>query len=227
MTDIGGRPLLWHLMTTFSNAGLKDFVVELGGQGEAVKRYLLDLLDLSRNLRVHFKDGRIDRGENRRADWTVDLIDAEGAQLQGLRPHLRRGTFVLCRGDALSDVNMSDLLAFHRGHGRLASVVAVRPAARFGKLDLVGDEVVDFAEKPSSGEGWTSSGLYVLEPDIFDVIDADDPGWERQLIERLSTDGELMAYKHESFWQRMDSLRDRQVLESLWQSGSAPWKNWE
>jgi glucose-1-phosphate cytidylyltransferase len=225
MTELGGRPLLWHLMMHFAARGLRDFVIGLGDGGERVKRYLVDLCALSGNLTVHLGDGRVERTGGKQLDWRVDLVHASPG-LEGLKPYAGNGTFILARGDALSDIDLSAVLRFHRGHSRLASIVAVRPEARFGLLDMVGDEVVDFAEKPRTGDDWTSAGLYFLEPDALAPSD-ESSDWEQELIEGLSAEGELMAYRHEAFWQTAETLRDRQALESAWQSGSAPWKNWE
>jgi glucose-1-phosphate cytidylyltransferase len=228
MTEIGGRPLLWHLLMHYANCGFKDFVLAVGERTDAIKRYLVDLCTQNGNLKLDMKDGRIERESHARYDWQIDLVDAgTRSQLRQLLPYLSRGTCLLSRSDALSDIDLNLLLDFHRDHGRLATVLAVRPPARFGRLDLVGAEVVDFVEKPQSGEGWASGGVFVLEPDVFEYIDADDTQWESQLVEHLSEQGELMAYKHESFWQGVESLRERQLLENLWQSGKAPWKNWE
>ena len=226
MVEVGGRPLLWHLMMHFAHGGLNDFVIGLGKEGSQIKRYLLDLCNLGSDLRIHLKNGRVERRDGRQPDRTVDLLEAGSGPLLSLLPHLGRGTFMLCRADALSDLDPAVVLDFHRSHGRLGTIVAVQPEARFGRLDLVGDEVVDFTEKPRAGEGWTSSSFFVLEPDIFDFVDADDTEWELSLVERLADAGELMAYKHESFWRSVEALRDKQMLESLWQSSAAPWKNW-
>jgi glucose-1-phosphate cytidylyltransferase len=231
MTEIGGRPLLWHQLMRASQQGFKEFTIGLSAGGERVKRYLLDLCSLSGNLSVDLETGRIERGLDVRYDWKIDLLDLgseiNGAAVKRLAEYVGAGSFILSRCDAFSDIDLKELMRFHLGHGRLATLVAIQPPARFGNLDLVGDEVVDFTEKPQEGEGWIPTGLFVLEPPVIDSLRDDDNQWESTIIDQLSRDGEIMAFKHESFWQGIEALRDRQNLESLWQSGKAPWKNWE
>jgi glucose-1-phosphate cytidylyltransferase len=164
-------------------------------------------------------------------DWTVELVDTAlatqtGGRIKRLAPYLGRGTFMLTWGDGLSDVDLRALLAFHRSHGRLATVTAVRPPPRFGQLDIDGDQVLRFSEKPEKQEGWINGAFFVLEPGVFDYNDGDDTAWEREPLERLAADGQLMAFRHEGFWQCMDTLRDKMVLEELWQEGRAPWRIW-
>lgn len=154
------------------------------------------------------------------------LETATGGRIKRLGPHIGNDTFMLTWGDGVSNVNLQDLLAFHRAHGRLATVTAVRPPARFGRLELEGDRVVEFSEKPQLGEGWINGAFFVLEPSVFDYVDGDATQWEREPLERLAREGQLMAYKHDSFWQCMDTLRDRKLLEQLWQAGNPPWKTW-
>jgi glucose-1-phosphate cytidylyltransferase len=233
MIEIGGRPILWHIMMHYARYGLKDFVLALGYKGEYIKRYMLDYCTLNANLSVNLKDGRVSReGGDAPADWRVDLIDTgletmTGGRIKRLQPYLSDGTFMLTWGDGVSDIDLDDLLAYHKSHGKLATVTAVRPPARFGKLEMEGDRVVEFAEKPQIGEGWINGAFFVLEPGIFDYIDGDETQWEREPLERLAAAGELMAYKHYSFWQCMDTLRDKRLLESLWASGNPPWKTWD
>ncbi len=232
MVEIGGRPILWHIMMQYAQYGYKDFAIALGYKGEYIKRYMLDYCALNSNLSVHLMDGRVERDGGLRDDWTVDLIDTgldtmTGGRIKRLQPYLGTGTFMLTWGDGVSDVNLDDLLAFHKSHGRLATVTAVRPPARFGRLQMEGDKVTDFAEKPQIEEGWINGAFFVCEPQVFDYIEGDETQWEREPLERLAADGELMAYKHYSFWQCMDTLRDKRLLETLWQDGKAPWKTWE
>jgi glucose-1-phosphate cytidylyltransferase len=162
----------------------------------------------------------------------IDLIDTGSATLTGgrikrLAPYLNNETFMLTWGDGVADVNLRQLMEFHRAHGKLATVTAVRPPARFGRLEMQGDQVSSFTEKPQLGEGWINGAFFVLEPGVMDYIDGDDTQWEREPLERLAADGQLMAYKHTSFWQCMDTLRDKKLLETLWDAGNAPWKTWE
>jgi glucose-1-phosphate cytidylyltransferase len=232
MVEIGGRPILWHIMRHYAHYGLKDFVVALGYKGEVIKKYMVDYSSLNSNLTVKLNTGRVDIHGGYRPDWTVDLVDTgmstlTGGRIKRLQPYLGNETFMLTWGDGVSDVNLSDLLAFHKQHGKLATLTAVRPPARFGHLVFNGDQVAQFSEKPQTMEGWINGAFFVLEPGVFDYIDGDDTQWEKEPMERLAADGQLMAYRHTSFWQCMDTLRDKKLLEELWHSGKAPWKIWE
>jgi glucose-1-phosphate cytidylyltransferase len=232
MVEIGGRPILWHIMMHYSHYGFGEFVVALGYKGEVIKRYMVDYCSLNSNLTVRLQTGEVELNGGYRPDWTVELVDTgvstlTGGRIKRLAPYLGDGTFMLTWGDGVSDVNLRDLLAFHRAHGRLATLTAVRPPARFGHLDLDGDRVVEFSEKPQTREGWINGAFFVLEPGALDYIDGDDTQWEREPMERLARDGQLMAYRHTSFWQCMDTLRDKRLLETLWEGGRAPWKIWE
>jgi glucose-1-phosphate cytidylyltransferase len=237
MVEIGGRPILWHIMMHYSTYGLKEFVVALGYKGEAIKRYMADYCSLAADLRVSLKTGRVERhgnganGDHGSGDWLVDLIDTgqqtnTGGRIKRLAPHLGNGTFMLTWGDGVSNLNLTELLKFHRRHGRIATVTAVRPPARFGRLELDGERVARFDEKPLSGEAWINGAFFVLEPRVFDYIDGDATQFEREPLERLAREGELMAYQHDGFWQCMDTMRDKVRLESLWATGDAPWKIW-
>jgi glucose-1-phosphate cytidylyltransferase len=238
MVEIGGRPILWHIMMHYSTYGFKEFVVALGYKGECIKRYMADYCALAPDLRVSLKTGSVERhgnGGNGHAgseDWVVDLIDTgqqtnTGGRIKRLAPHLGNGTFMLTWGDGVSNLNLTELLKFHRRHGRIATVTAVRPPARFGRLELDGERVAHFDEKPLSGEAWINGAFFVLEPRVFDYIDGDDTLFEREPLERLARAGELMAYRHDGFWQCMDTMRDKVRLESLWASGDSPWKVWK
>lgn len=232
MVEIGGRPILWHIMRHYAHYGFKDFVIALGYKGEVIKRYMLDYCSLHSNLTVNLRTGEVRREGNFTPDWTVELIDTgirtqTGGRIKRLQPYLGNETFMLTWGDGVSDVDLRRLLEFHRRHGKLATLTAVRPPARYGHLKFDGDRVAEFTEKPQIGEGWINGAFFVLEPGIFDYIDGDDTVWEREPLERLAADGQLMAYKHESFWQCMDTLREKYILQQLWDSGRAPWKIWE
>jgi glucose-1-phosphate cytidylyltransferase len=234
MVEIGGRPILWHIMKHYACFGYRDFVIALGYKGEVIKRYMVEYASLQSDLTVELRDGKV-RSHNGNGstvdDWTVDLIDtgqdtATGGRIQRLAPYVGDSTFMLTWGDGVSDVDLHALLAFHRSHGKLATMTAVRPPARFGHIEFEGDAVVEFSEKPQLGEGWINGAFFVLEPAVFEYVDGDDTQWEREPLEGLARDGQLMAYKHESFWQCMDTLRDKKLLEELWQTG-APWKTWD
>ena len=217
MVEIGGEPILWHIMKHYAHYGFDSFSIALGYRGEYIKRYFRDYSSLQGDLTLSLADGRVVRGEGYGAPrdcWTVDLVEtglytATGGRIKRLAPYLGNETFMLTWGDGVSDVNLNDLLAFHRSHGKLATVTAVRPPARFGKLEMFGEKVVRFSEKPQLEEGWINGAFFVLEPEVFDYIDGDSTQWEREPLERLAEDGQLMAYCHDSFWQCMDTLRDQ------------------
>lgn len=228
MVEIGGRPLLWHLMRWFAHHDLEQFVVALGYRGDVIKDWFLNFVPRNSSLRIDLRSGSTTYFDGERPSWTVDLIDTglhtqTGGRLRRLRPHLDAGTFIATYGDGLSNVDLRALVAFHRSQGRLATVTAVRPPARFGALELDGDRVTSFVEKPQSGEGWINGGFFVLEPAALDYIDGDETLWEQGPLDRLAADGQLSAYRHDGFFQPVDTPRDRQLLERLWDTGNAPW----
>jgi glucose-1-phosphate cytidylyltransferase len=231
MVEIGGHPILWHIMKHYSRHGFGNFVIALGYKGEYIKRYMVDYCSLQSDLTVGLRDRSVrSHGENGPEDWTVDLIDtgqetATGGRIKRLAPYMGDGTFMLTWGDGVSNIDLHKLLEFHKSHGRLATLTAVRPPARFGHLELVGQEVVEFSEKPQLGEGWINGAFFVLEPGVFDYIEGDGTQWEREPLEGLARDRQLMAYRHDGFWQCMDTLRDKKLLEELWLE-SAPWRTW-
>jgi glucose-1-phosphate cytidylyltransferase len=232
MVEVGGRPILWHIMQHYAHYGFRDFVIALGYRGEYIKRYMIDYGLAESDLTVDISSGDVLRHGNRRPDWTVDLVDTgvttmTGGRIKRLRRYLNGSTFMLTWGDGVSDVNLKELLAFHRRHGKLATVTAVRPPARFGHMVFEGDRVKEFSEKPQASEGWINGAFFVLEPAIFEYIEGDQSPWEREPMEKLARDGQLMAYRHAGFWQCMDTLRDKRLLENLWESGQAPWKIWK
>jgi glucose-1-phosphate cytidylyltransferase len=232
MVEIGGRPILWHILRHYAHYGFKDFVIALGYKGEVIKKYLVDYASLNSNLTVRLGTGQVDVHGGSRPDWTVDLIDTgistlTGGRIKRLKPYVGNETFMMTWGDGVSDVNLHELLKFHRAHGKLATLTAVRPPARFGHMVFKGDQVTEFLEKPQTMEGWINGAFFVCEPAVFDYIDGDETQWEKEPMERLAADGQLMAFRHTSFWQCMDTLRDKKLLEELWQKGDAPWKVWE
>ena len=232
MVEIGGRPILLHIMQHYSCFGFKDFVIALGYKGEYIKKYMLDYCSLHSNLTVNLKNGEVIVHDGPRLDWTVQLVDTgvktqTGGRIKRLAPFLGNETFMLTWGDGVSDLNLAELLKFHRSHGKLATLTAVRPPARYGHLELDNGRVSVFDEKPQTKEGWINGAFFVLEPGVFDYIDGDDMVWEQQPLQRLADDGQLMAYQHTSFWQCMDTLREKHILETLWETGKAPWKIWE
>ncbi len=231
MVEIGGRPMLWHIMKHFAHHGIDEFVVALGYKGEVIKRHFVDVIGVDGSLSVFLKERRVERPDPSTEDWVVHLVETgvetiTGGRLKRLRAWLEDETFMMTYGDGVCDVDLGRLVAFHRAHGRLATVTVVRPPARFGALQIDGDQVLRFSEKPQTGEGWINGGFFVLEPGVFDYIEGDQTHWEREPLERLAEDGQLMAYRHESFWLCMDTLRDKRALDALWASGHAPWKVW-
>jgi glucose-1-phosphate cytidylyltransferase len=231
MVEIGGRPILWHIMKHYHRHGFDDFVIALGYKGDQIKRWTLDLAAIQGDITVRVGQGQVERHDGARDDWIMTLVDTgldtqTGGRVKRLAPHLGDGTFMLTWGDGVSDIDLSRLVEFHRSHGKLATMTAVRPPARFGHIELDGEVVSEFSEKPQAREGWINGAFFVLEPQVIDYIDDDMTHWEREPLERLAAEGQLRAYRHESFWQCMDTLRDRVLLESMWESGNPPWKTW-
>jgi glucose-1-phosphate cytidylyltransferase len=231
MVEIGGRPILWHIMSIYAAAGHRDFVIACGYRGEYIKEYFCRLTQYSSDMTVELGRGKITIEKNRAPDWRVTMVDTgsateTGGRIKRLREFVGDEPFMMTYGDGLANVDLGALVAFHRAHGKLATVTAVRPPARFGGLEFDGDRVRCFSEKPQVGEGWINGGFMVLEPKVIDYIDGDAEPFERKPLERLARDGQLMAFRHEGFWQPMDTLREKMVLERLWQAGDAPWKVW-
>ncbi len=232
MVEIGGRPILWHIMKIYATQGFREFVVALGYKGDDIKNYFLNYYYLRNDVTIHVANGYREVHNGGREDWIVHLIDTglatqTGGRIKRLASWVGRETFAMTYGDGVADVDIQEVVAFHRKHGKLATVTAVRPPARFGGLSFDGDLVTRFVEKPQIGEGWINGGFFVLEPGVLDYIEGDDTLFEREPLERLAEDGQLVAYRHERFWQGMDTLRDVRLLESLWRAGNAPWKVWK
>lgn len=231
MVEIGGRPILWHILMHYAHFGHTDFAIALGYKGEVIKKYVSDYAALEGDLTVHMGTGRVERHDDQPHDWRVSLIDTgqdtlTGGRIKRLRPYVGDSTFMLTWGDGVSNVDLDALIAFHRAHGKLATLTAVRPPARFGHLRFAGDRVEEFSEKPQTAEGWINGAFFVLEPQVIDYIEGDQTQWEREPLQRLASEGQLMAYKHAGYWQCMDTLREKHILEELWNSGQAPWKTW-
>jgi glucose-1-phosphate cytidylyltransferase len=231
MVEIGGKPILWHIFNIYSAHGFNDFVVALGFKGEVIKEYFLHFYALNNDITVDLRSGSTTVHHGRQPPWTVHLADTgqetqTGGRVARLREQVGGETFMLTYGDGLANVNIAELVAFHRSHGKLATVTTVRPPARFGGVVFEGDRVAEFTEKPQAEGGWINGGFFVLEPGVFDYIDGEQTIWEREPLERLAADGQLMAFRHEGFWQPMDTLREKKLLQDLWDSGQAPWKTW-
>lgn len=229
MVEIGDRPILWHIMQQYAYYGIKDFYIALGYKADVIKRYFLNFHALeSEMLSINLADGSIDAHRTAPIDWRINLIETglatnTGGRLKRLAPFLSDGTFMLTYGDGVSNINLHHLLDFHRSHGKIATVSAVRPPARFGGLTIEDGRVTCFIEKPQIGEGWINGGFMVFEPQIFDYIADDHTILESHVLEKVAEEGQLMAYQHHDFWQCMDTLRDKRYLQSLWESGNPPW----
>ncbi|WP_020503314.1 glucose-1-phosphate cytidylyltransferase [Lamprocystis purpurea] len=231
MIEIGGKPLLWHIMKIYSAHGINDFIVCCGYKGYVIKEYFanyfMHVSDVTFNLRTHSMEVHQQSAE----PWRVTLIDTgertmTGGRLKRVRTFLNDENFCLTYGDGVSDIDITALIAFHEAQGKLATLTAVQPPGRFGALNLNGDKIACFQEKPNGDGAWINGGFFVLSPKVIDYIDGDATSWEREPMERLANEGQFAAFRHGGFWQPMDTLRDKQHLEQLWQTGKAPWKNW-
>ena len=232
MVEVGGKPILWHIMKHYAQFGFREFVVALGYKGEIIKDYFLGYRHRSSSLVVHLKTGHVDVHDAMGEDWIVHLLDSgertqTGGRVRRVMEYVGDEPILLTYGDGVCNVDIARLVDFHRTHGKAATVTATRPPARFGGLSFTKERVTTFIEKPQIGEGWINGGFFVLEPRVRRYLgDSDDMVLERQPMERLAADGELVAYPHDDFWQCMDTVRDVKLLEELWASGSAPWKTW-
>jgi glucose-1-phosphate cytidylyltransferase len=231
MVEIGGYPILWHIMNIYATHGFKYFLIACGYKSEHIKDYFLNYHTRQSDVSVDLKSGHVDIQNGRGPDWHVTLAETglntqTGGRIKRCKPWVGNETFMATYGDGVGNINISDLVRFHKAHGKLATLTAVRPQARFGGLMFDGDRIFCFSEKPQVGEGWINGGFMVLEPAVLDYIAGDTTLFEREPLERLATEGQLMAYRHEGFWQPMDTLREKELLESLWRSGRAPWKIW-
>jgi len=232
MVEIGGQPIILHIMNIYATYGYNEFIVALGYKGEIIKNYFLHYYHLRNSFTINLSNGRIDVHNKHQKDWVVHLIETglhteTGGRIKRLAPWIGNETFMMTYGDGVANINIQKLVAFHRRHGRLATVTAVRPPSRFGGLSFKDDCVIKFVEKPQIGEGWINGGFFVLESGVLDYIEGDETIFEQKPLERLAEDGQLIAYHHDGFWQCMDTLRDVQLLSSLWESGNAPWKIWK
>lgn len=232
MVEIGGRPVLWHIMKTYSAYGVVDFIVCCGYKGYMIKEYFANYTLHLSDVTVDLRKNTIEVHQSNVEPWRITLVDTgdatmTGGRLKRVAPYLQNEDFCFTYGDGLSDVNITDLIAFHRAHGTLATVTAVQPPGRFGQLKLDQKKIVSFNEKPQGDGAWVNGGYFVLSPQVIDYIAGDDSIWEREPVERLASQGNLSAFVHRGFWQPMDTLRDKLALEELWNSGKAPWKVWQ
>lgn len=233
LVEVGGKPILWHIMNIYSAFGFNEFVLALGYKGEYIKEYFLNFYAFNNDLTVDLADGKSEIHEGKQPNWKISLVDTgqntmTGGRIKRLQSQSWIGneTFMVTYGDGSADISISELVAFHKSHGKIATLSAVRPPARFGGLRIEGRRVAEFVEKPQSGEGWINGGFFVLEPQIFDYIAGDETSFEWEPMQKLASDGQLMAYQHDGFFQPMDTIRERNILEELWASGKAPWKMW-
>jgi glucose-1-phosphate cytidylyltransferase len=230
MVEIGGRPILWHIMQHYSGYGFNEFVICLGYRGEAIKRYITEYAKLTSNLTVKLRSGDVMRhGDANQFNWTVDLVDTginteTGGRLKRVREYIGNTPFMMTYGDGVCDVNLNELLEFHKKNKKLATLTAVHPQARFGHMHMDGDLITQFNEKPQVEAGWINGGYFVLESKVLDYIEGDETWFERDVLDKLAAKKELVAFKHPNFWQCMDTMRDKRMLEDLWNTGKAPWK---
>ncbi len=232
MVEIGGRPIIWHIMKHYAHHGFNEYHIALGYLGHVLKRYFLDYATMNASLTVDLSDGKVEAHDRSEEDWVVHLIDTgldtlTGGRVKRLEPWLHGEAFMATYGDGVCNVDLKDLLAFHRSHGLIATVTAVRPPARFGGLIFEGDLVAEFTEKPQIGEGWINGGYMVFEPEVFEYLEGDDSSLEANVLERLAAERQLASFRHDQFWQCMDTLRDKRLLERLYRHDSAPWVVWE
>lgn len=233
MVEIGGKPILWHIMKLYSFYGINDFVICCGYKGNIIKDYFANYFLHMSDVTFEMKERKMTVHNNAAEPWTVTLVDTgentmTGGRLKRIEPYIEGETFCLTYGDGVSDLNIQELIAFHRSSGVLATLTAVQPVGRFGvfSLDHEQSRISSFKEKPEGGAGWINGGFFVLEPKVLDYIQGDSTVWEREPLETLAEHGQLMAYRHRGFWQSMDTLRDRMLLEEYWKSGRAAWKVW-
>ena len=232
MVQIGNKPILWHILNIYSAFGFNDFVIALGYKGEYIKDYFLNFYALNNNLTVNLSDGKSEIYKGKNLNWRISLVDTgtntmTGGRIKRLQSLIGNETFMVTYGDGLADISISELVDYHNSHGKIATLSAVRPSARFGALNIKDGQVTEFVEKPQNEEGWINGGFFVLEPEIFDYIVGDETSFEWEPMQKLASEGQLMAFQHNGFFQPMDTIRERNILEKLWSSKEAPWKVWE
>ncbi len=229
MVTVGGRPILWHIMKTYAKYGHTEFHLALGYKAEVIKEYFLHYRSLNSDFSIDLGTGEIVSHQTEETDWMVTLVNTgqesmTGGRVKRMQPFIGNEPFLLTYGDGVIDIDLDDLINFHKSHGKMVTITAVHPGARFGELSTENGRVVSFKEKPQTGKGWINGGYFVVQPEFFDFIEGDSTILEGEPLERAAENGELMAYHHDGYWQCMDTKRDREHLEELWQSGNAPWK---
>lgn len=232
MIEIGGRPLLWHIMKSYSTYGINDFVICCGYKGYMIKEYFANYFLHMSDVTFDMKNNRMEVHHKFVEPWTVTLVDTgfdtmTGGRLKRIKEYVENDTFCFTYGDGLSDIDISDLISFHKNQKTFATGTAVQPPGRFGILEIQKEKIINFTEKPAGDGSWINGGFFVLEPQIFDYIENDETVWEKQPLEKLAKDNQLSAYKHDGFWQPLDTLRDKNLLEEMWIAEKAPWKKWK
>lgn len=232
MIEIGGKPILWHIMNSYAAYGITEFIIAAGYKAEVIKAYFLNFYAINNDITVDLSKGETTIHDGNQPNWKVHVVDTglatqTGGRLRRLRAWLEKEDFFMFTyGDGVADIDMHSLLDYHKSHGKLATVTTVRSPARFGRIAFNGERVTEFYEKSESAEGWINGGYFILDPKVIEYIDDDSTIWERSPVERLARDGQLMGYRHSGFWSCMDTLKEKKILEELWNSGKAPWKAW-
>ncbi|HHN63924.1 MAG TPA: glucose-1-phosphate cytidylyltransferase [Nitrospirae bacterium] len=232
MVEIGGKPILWHIMNIYAAQGINEFIIALGYKGEYIKEYFLNFYAINNDITIDLASGETIVHDGNQPNWKIHLVDTglytqTGGRLKRLKDWIGKDeVFMMTYGDGVADIDLKKLVEFHKSHGKLATVTTVKAPARFGRIAFNGDQIREFYEKPQAAEGWINGGYFVLHPKVLDYVDGDDTAWEREPIERLAHDGQLMGYRHYGFWSCMDTLKEKNLLEELWNSGKAPWKIW-
>ncbi|HWQ41884.1 MAG TPA: glucose-1-phosphate cytidylyltransferase [Desulfosporosinus sp.] len=231
MIEIGGKPILWHIMKTYSAYGIHDFIICCGYKGYMIKEYFANYFLHMSDVTIDFVNNSMEVHEHHAEPWKVTLVDTgdqtmTGGRLKRVQKFIGEETFCFTYGDGVSNVNIEELIRFHREQGTWGTITAVQPPGRFGSLDMEGCRITTFEEKPQGDSGWINGGYFVLEPQVFDLIAGDSTTWEREPLEDLAQNKQLSAFQHSGFWLPMDTLRDKVKLEELWDSGNAPWKVW-
>jgi len=232
MIEIGGKPILWHIMNIYAAHGVNEFIIAAGYKAEVIKEYFLNFYAINNDITIDLSNGKTVIHDGNQPNWKIHIMDTglytqTGGRLRRLKKWLENeDVFMFTYGDGVADIDLNKLLSFHKSHGKLATVTTVRSPARFGRIGFDGDRISEFYEKPESGEGWISGGYFVLDPKVIDYIEGDGTVWERDPVEKLAYEGQLMGYRHYSFWSCMDTLREKNFLEELWNTDKAPWKIW-
>jgi len=233
MVEIGGKPILWHIMKIYSHYGFDEFVICLGYKGYVIKEYFANYFMHQSDITIDLKHHNTEIHDSKAEPWRITLVDTghhtqTGGRIKRIQRYIGKERFLLTYGDGVANVDINELVNFHHKHGRYATITAAKPPGRFGSLDLDQDDrVLKFQEKPKGDGAWINGGFFVLEPEVFDYIEGDETVWETKPLEKLANDGQLLAFKHNGFWHPMDTLRDKYYLENLWQTGKAAWKIWQ